>query len=576
MHIAHRKNFDINTLKISLIFFCCMFFIFAFLSPKHTLPWVSFYSEKYCFISFIFFMLYCFNLNIRIPRLALPLLIVALLPILQYILGVIIFFETAFLSFLYLITLFLIIVLGYTLSSSNSQGQLKPRESLFRLFSYTSILIGLLSSFIIIIQWLNFSNFQPYIIYLSSSRPFGNLAQPNQMATVLIISLLGLWYVYESESKGNKYFILISLIISFAITLTQSRTVWITFIFLVIYYTYIRHKINLKINVKYLIFILILYINNIVNLTMYSNFFNYIGFNTIQTSTLYERVSSGYSRLEIWQHMWHVILERPVIGYGWYQTQLANISLNEKFLNKQILDSSHNILIDILVWSGLLIGGCILLYTTFLLILFFLKIKSKETMIAFCMIIAVVIHSLLEYPLFYSYFLLPFGLLVGFILSDISSKYFVLRKTFFKLITIFLLVLMYFANYGYEYMYTKKIESLMKLNNEDIRTYNSVELKVNHTIEKYFFDRTNFIIIWVKFNPYTYLNDKQLSNLKNYVSASSSKQSLKKYAILLAYNNKPTEAKSILDLIYNFYDEKIEYDSLLDKKFKDDVCRFCD
>ncbi|WP_423855722.1 pilin glycosylation ligase domain-containing protein [Acinetobacter guillouiae] len=34
-----------------------------------------------------------------------------------------------------------------------------------------------------------------------TNRPYGNLAQPNQMATILLMGIASVWYVYEKKMK---------------------------------------------------------------------------------------------------------------------------------------------------------------------------------------------------------------------------------------------------------------------------------------------------------------------------------------------------------------------------------------
>ena len=63
---------------------------------------------------------------------------------------------------------------------------------------------GLFSSLIAIIQWIGLSEKRLFIMGLVGNRPYGNMAQPNHLATFLCISLLSLWYLFE-KYKINQF-----------------------------------------------------------------------------------------------------------------------------------------------------------------------------------------------------------------------------------------------------------------------------------------------------------------------------------------------------------------------------------
>ncbi len=193
-----KSIFFYNYLKNGFILLSCLFFIFSILNPYHTLPWVSFYSEKNCFISFIFISFLLVNEKLKIPYVIIPVFFITLIPLIQYCVGLIVFFETALLGMVYLFCFFISIIFGYNLLKVSNGRNIFDAIGLF---SYTLIFISLISSLIIIFQWLNFYNLQPYILKIMTNRPYGNLAQPNQMATILLMGIASVWYVYEKKMK---------------------------------------------------------------------------------------------------------------------------------------------------------------------------------------------------------------------------------------------------------------------------------------------------------------------------------------------------------------------------------------
>jgi len=77
------------------------------------------------------------------------------------------------------------------------------------------------------------------------------------------------------------------------------------------------------------------------------------------------------------------------------------------------MDHSHNLFLDLVLWNGLplavlLVGG--------LLWWFARQLRATRTPgqgVLLTALLAIAVHALFEYPLSYSYFLLPFGLMMG-------------------------------------------------------------------------------------------------------------------------------------------------------------------
>ncbi|MCU4436196.1 pilin glycosylation ligase domain-containing protein [Acinetobacter bereziniae] len=567
-----KSFFLYKCLKNSFVLLSCIFFVFSILNPYHTLPWVSFYSEKYSFLSFICIAFFLLNEKLKIPYIIIPVFFISLVPIIQYYLGLIIFFETAFLGMVYLFCFFISIIFGYNLSKASNSDNVFDAISLF---SYILIFISLISSLIIIFQWLNFYNLQPYVLKIMSTRPYGNLAQPNQMGTILLMGIASSWYVYEKKNEKSIALLFTTLIILFSVVLTQSRTSWLIILLLFLYYLYKKKICYLKITTKKIIFLILFFVSNVILLPLYNYLFTFINLGVVQTVDVLTRSTTGYLRLGVWMHFFKTLMEKPLQGYGWYQTQLANISLIEESVEPQVIDSSHNIVLDLLIWCGIPLG--VMIFGLFFLFLVRILIKSSslENLFFSMIIIIICTHAFLEYPLFYSYFLFPLGFVIGGALVQFELNYTRSTKKINVFSLLFLITLFFVIDVGYEYMYRKRMNLALidEYKNETLPDYFPPES--SFIIENFFYDRSDFIIFWIKFNPYQLLGDAQIEKLKINVRATATQQGLIKLAVLLAYNNKKEEALNIIDIIDKFYHVEIKYEQLHEKIIFDKICRFC-
>lgn len=98
---------------------------FAWLSPFHTYPWVTFSSELATFGAGLALLAFFLNRNIQIPKLQLYILPVAFIPLLQWSSGLVSDFSVALLSTAYLFGFWVMVAMGYNLSlQPNAREQL--------------------------------------------------------------------------------------------------------------------------------------------------------------------------------------------------------------------------------------------------------------------------------------------------------------------------------------------------------------------------------------------------------------------------------------------------------------------
>ena len=135
------------------------------------------------------------------------------------------------------------------------------------------------------------------------------------------------------------------------------------------------------------------------------------------TSTLLERTKNE-TRLTIWRMFGAAALQQPWLGYGWNQSVLAQLAATavqytEKGSNTQIFSSAHNLFIDLLLWLGIPLG----LITSAAIVTWLGRAAShvKNSLDALLVlgVVSMGVHAMLEFPLYYTYFLLPLGLMVG-------------------------------------------------------------------------------------------------------------------------------------------------------------------
>lgn len=136
----------------------------------------------------------------------------------------------------------------------------------------------------------------------------------------------------------------------------------------------------------------------------------------------------GSGRGYEWHKAWLVFLSAPWFGYGWGSYALQGFLLNiyptgfRPYETGVLFTHSHNSLLNLLAEMGLfgtvlVVGGLLWAVSGCLK-----RYGGMAGLFIVVLLSVSVVHSLLEYPLWYIYFLSVFGLLVGFAPCGVNRK----------------------------------------------------------------------------------------------------------------------------------------------------------
>ncbi|AGQ15833.1 O-antigen ligase C-terminal domain-containing protein [Acinetobacter baumannii] len=542
-------------MQVFFLFLAAILLGFAWLSPFHYNPWVMFSSEISTFAAGLSVLAALFYHHIKIPRAQILLLPFTLIPIVQWGCGLVFDLSTALLSTLYLLGFWFMVLAGYNLSLDQ-----KKRDQIFSGFSLLVIITSLFTSLIAIFQWLNIESHLIYTLHLIGNRPYGNFGQPNNMATFLIIGLLGCLYLYE-KNKVTVWLLLPSaLIILFTIALSQSRTSWIVFPFLFIYWVVKQFGKQKRFRfVQGLLWCLAFFLIAGLILPYITQFIEFSTNTEItETSSFVARAGSGHERIGMWIQILHAIAQQPWLGYGWSQTSVAVVDSIQYGTVHVWFNSAHNVLLDIIIWNGIPIGIVIIAYFTCWFL--WLNQQAKETIsiIAIMMVCTVLIHAMLEFPQRYAYFLLTCGFLLGIIQAQTPVlKGIVLNKQVLRLIwgVSLILLLAIWRDYN---VYVTNSNLLFKNKQPNAEVLGSNQIFVLTQFEQR--------LKWIEMKPETTLSDADLAVWGNFVKNKATPYNLRKYAQLLAYNGKVEQAEQQIFILQHLYRQQITLAELLKDK----------
>lgn len=402
-----------NKLHQSLYLRCLVyFFSLAWLLPNHYPPWGAFHNDAYA--AFILLLVATIVFFITAPRQAVwhwhtvAILACAFIPLGQYLAGQITWFGTAWINMAYLVGLACAIALG-TQWEKHAPGRCGD-------FLFSALLpAGLLSVAISLCQWLDL-NVSDLWVLKSDRRPFGNLSQANQTATLYVLSTIGCVWLYRRKKISGLLAGFLTALLLIGLAMSGSRTGWVNAVLIGVVLVGWSYKSSHKRWAAAAV-------AGLAVLGLFISILPWLG----SLLALSEPVDWGGRSLlngrdVIWQLVWDAATRQPILGYGWGQTLAAtlNVAADHPPL-VSVTTYSHNLFLDLLLWNGLILGGIFCFAIASWMLWIASRVKTLGQWLLLLSLSVLGFHAMTEFPLYYAYFLLPAGMIVGMLGQQVGA-----------------------------------------------------------------------------------------------------------------------------------------------------------
>lgn len=385
-----------------------LFFTLAWFSADHYPPWLNFHAEMLAFVG-LFGLLACVLLRspipVVMPRANLWIALTALLPWLQYATGISLFAGDALLSSLYLCGLLAAVVVGYAFGRAEDEQLPLGLTGLMHCLWFAAM--G--SAAIGLAQWLNLQDsLGNYVVQTEiGARAMGNLGQPNQLATLLLMGMAAFTYVYEQRAINRFAFLFGIAFMTGVLVLTQSRAGMLSVLAVSGFLIWKKRTVKLRVSTKAVAWWVVCFFIGTLLLPWLSEV---LLLGDVRRVISIEAVGL---RWRIWQQVTYAVLQSPWLGYGWNQTPTAHAAGAIAFPGTITYSNAHNFVLDLLVWNGIPLG---LLLSGAIACWFFARIRDTSrphAVLAMACLLSFAVHSMLEFPFAYAYFLVAAGFMAG-------------------------------------------------------------------------------------------------------------------------------------------------------------------
>lgn len=434
----------------------------AWLPANHYHPWASAWQEGLALL----LLAVAVALSSRAGRIPWPWAAFALLALSsvagQAMLGPILFLGDAWIVAVYLIAFALAIVVGGTLVDDTPDRGARRLEWV----CLALVAAAIVSAGIGFAQWAGVQRLGIYGADLKpGARPFANFGQPNHWCTASLMGLGAAWVLYEARRIGGLTFSLIAAVLLMAMVASGSRTGWLQLGVGLLLLVGLRQRAGLRLHPAAAALAL---------LAFTAAWLAWPVLNAEATPgtarSVAEQAQVGV-RGPLWQAMLQAMAEQPWTGYGWQQMVLAQqaVALERPPLHIHF-EHAHNLLLDLLIWTGLPVGLALIALAAWGLWRLFAGTTDARAAGLLLAVGGVLVHAMLEFAAEYAYFLLPMGVLIGAThgLSLRSPASFVVRVVHARVAGVLLLAML--VPTGIDYAQAEQSHRLLRFESARIGT----------------------------------------------------------------------------------------------------------
>lgn len=397
-------------------FILALGFFWSVFKPGLYLPWVSWQADFVLLIAVLATASWGAVRRLRmrdeaavaVPRMAWPFLLLAGWVLLQLAVGEVRYLGDAGVFIAFFALCVVCLSLGYG----------APPEAATKALAITMVLAGALSTVVAFAQVFDLWPEQDWIVRLPTlRRPGGNMAQPNHLATLLLMAMASLVHLLTIRRLGGLAAALLWVLLSAGLAMTESRTGLLGLGVLLPWWLAKRSALTPgrspwwgagALALAALVFVAWPSVYEAVYL---------MGEGEVQG-----RLAEGSLRWTVWPQLVQAMLMRPWWGWGAGNVAEAHNAVAHAYAVSEPYTYSHNLILDLALWFGI---PAALGLAGVTVVWLWRRLRAANDAIswyALAVALPVGVHAMFEFPHAYAYFLVPVMLALGVLEGRLGGR----------------------------------------------------------------------------------------------------------------------------------------------------------
>lgn len=313
-----------------------------------------------------------------------------------------------------------------------SEGRALPLAGGVRLIAWAWLLAGLLNAGIGLLQYFQHTAWLGELVnHATVGQVYGNLRQRNQYATLMNIALWSLWYLWQcgalQQLAGRwlgrhagtllAWLLMLPLAVCMALTLSRTGLVQLAVLLVLLAWWDLRRPPAARHAGQPSRTAVLLWLVALVLCYLAAGYVmpHLAGMTDILLRLEGKDSRACISRTVLWGNVLQLIAQKPLTGWGWGELDYAHYQASYPGMRFcDMLDNAHNLPLHLAVELGVPVA------VLFCAVVLFWALRARPwaenspaRQLAWGVLAAIAVHSLLEYPLWYAPFQLACGLALG-------------------------------------------------------------------------------------------------------------------------------------------------------------------
>lgn len=338
----------------------------------------------------------------ELPRIVLLPIGMMLLLLVQYLLDKVPSFDQTLLLTMYFLWMALLVMLGHRLRAELGLPLLATVLAVFLVLgAELNALAGIIQHY----RWHTFLD--SVVTVKTSSAVYGNIAQPNHFANYMALGLASIGLLHMRWSLRIWQLALLVLPLLFVLVLSGSRSAWLYLLLMAgMAYLWQRRDKSCLPLLKYVSLLVLGFA--LMHLVVQIPWLAGASGKITTVERMFGDVGSGGIRLHLWKESLLIFAQFPLLGAGFGQFAWQHFLLGAELRQLNITglyNNAHNVVMQLAAETGL--AGLSILFGTLGLWLW-QGWREQRTIYhwwGYAVLAVLGMHSLLEYPLWYGYFI---------------------------------------------------------------------------------------------------------------------------------------------------------------------------